>query len=500
MGNILKVVQEPRAHVTMTLTCFDDGNQHLDMKLEDPAVANALHFAVGKTEEDLRSIVRLAVYDARLRVLRTYPRVLKIGSSRVFDPKHSFDWIEFEGVKPVDSDNIDPRGLFIERLPTGFHIDPFEGLGLHWSIRQIFEVIEGDLDGIVGVVLCDDPELSFTGGVVRFPKKFFDQVRRAINRAHAAALDFANEDKLAYLRGEILRKVLPAEEVKGDYRLGLTELRELVSNALYSPGVPRSKRANEMAAVRTVRSVAKKIATENPAELYELTETIELVTLDALIEKFVVKLGKKLTENHWQKFLIGNHFILRAAFALPMTVFGEQVSVGGTGFRGGGKIADFVVRSGLMGNVSIIEIKKPSTQLLMKDKYRGKVFAPSSELSGSIVQVSDQRFRLQQEINNKKASDEIHDVYAYAVSCLVIAGKTPDTEPTRKSFEMFRSSLNGVTVVTFDELLEKLKFVRDVLKSEIAPFEVVEDEDGEIESGDDDTEIDLEEDIENENA
>jgi hypothetical protein len=271
--------------------------------------------------------------------------------------------------------------------------------------------------------MCNDAVISLKAGVVRFPKRHFDHVRRSINRAHSAALDFADRDKVAYLRGALLPPLLPVDQIAGDYRPVMSELKDSISNALLSPGKPKLKVANETAAVRAVRRAATEIAKESPAELYKLTRTIELVTFEDLITKFAAKLDKNFPEEHWQKFLLGNPFIPRSAFALPIAVFGDQVSVGGTGFAGGGKIADFVVRTGLMGNVSIIEIKKPTTQLVGKTPYRGKVHAPSTELAGAVNQVLDQRFRLQQEINQKKINDEILDVYAYAVDCLVIIGK-----------------------------------------------------------------------------
>jgi hypothetical protein len=226
-----------------------------------------------------------------------------------------------------------------------------------------------------------------------------------------------------------------------------------------------------------------------------------LVSFEDLISKFEAKLKQKLSEEHWQQFLLGNPFILRSAFSLPITIFGDQVSVGGTGFKGGGKIADFVVKSGLMGNVSIIEIKKPTTNLVRKDPYRGKVHAPTNELAGAINQVLDQRFRLQQEINQKKINDEIHDVYAYAVSCLVIIGSTPETTDHRKSFDLFRNALTGVTVVTFDELLAKLKALYDFLKDETNSFDppILDVDGAELEGGvieDDLEEVDLDDDIE----
>jgi hypothetical protein len=58
----------------------------------------------------------------------------------------------------------------------------------------------------------------------------------------------------------------------------------------------------------------------------------------------------------------------------------------------------------------------------------------------------------------------IHDVYAYAVNCLLIVGTTPERTDHKKSFELFRSMLHGVTVATVGELLAKLRSLHEFPK------------------------------------
>jgi Domain of unknown function (DUF4263) len=173
------------------------------------------------------------------------------------------------------------------------------------------------------------------------------------------------------------------------------------------------------------------------------------------------------------------------AFGLPIAIFGEQVSVGGTGFRNsGGKLADYIIKTGLQGNLGIIEIKKPDTKLLETKPYRGKVHAPSKELAGAVNQVLDQRYRLQQEITQKKENDDVRDVYAYSVGCVVIAGHTMDMVEHKKSFELFRASQRDVTIITFDELLTKLRALHEFLSQgdeAIVLFSTYDGEDNEPE-------------------
>lgn len=89
--------------------------------------------------------------------------------------------------------------------------------------------------------------------------------------------------------------------------------------------------------------------------------------------------------------------------------------------------------------------------------YRGGVHAPDAEIAGAVSQVLDQRYQLQMEINNKKAASGQHDVFSYAIQGLVIAGRDIEDADQRKSFEIFRNNLKDVTVITFSELLMKLK-------------------------------------------
>lgn len=324
-----------------------------------------------------------------------------------------------------------------------------------------------DLPGIEGVTLCQDETLSRVQNVIRLPLGRFDLVRRAINRAHGAALNFANEDKIAYLRGELLAPLVPGGEVEGTFRKDVSVLRTRIDDALNRRGSRQSSRtANAEAAVRTVLRSVKNLAAETPSELYALNREIELISLEELVKHFSERIDKNLAESRWQTFLADNPFILRLAFGFPVTIFGQQVSVGGGKFdSSGGKLADYVVKTGLLGNLAIIEIKKPGTNLLETQPYRGDIFQPSKELTGSVAQVLDQRFRLQQEINQKKINEGVYDIFAYSVQCVVIAGRVPDTEQKRKSFELYRSNLRDVVIITFDELLEKLKSIYEFLSS-----------------------------------
>jgi hypothetical protein len=162
-------------------------------------------------------------------------------------------------------------------------------------------------------------------------------------------------------------------------------------------------------------------------------------------------------EGVWQKFFMDNPFILNLAFGLPIVAVGGQVSVGGRALSGhGDKVADFLHRNNLTDNLALVEIKTAKTPLLGAS-YRRDVYPPSKELTGSITQLLDQRYHLQTEIAMLRHNSNRSDLESYAIKGVVIAGTMPTERAEKKSLELFRNSLNDVLVITFDELLGKLR-------------------------------------------
>ncbi|RTL67356.1 MAG: DUF4263 domain-containing protein, partial [Hyphomicrobiales bacterium] len=199
--------------------------------------------------------------------------------------------------------------------------------------------------------------------------------------------------------------------------------------------------------------------------LLSLKSEIEQVTLQQLIDRFRDMLGKELVEGRWQSFLMQNPFILSLAFAVPAMIVQGQAYAGGKRLSGrGGKVADFLCASASTGNLAIVEIKKPATDLLGTSAYRGDdVFAASVELSGTIVQVLDQRLKLQRELPLLKEESEQPDIHDFGIRCIVVAGRTPVDRARRKSLELLRNAMLGVILLTFDELLGRLEEIHAAL-------------------------------------
>ena len=130
----------------------------------------------------------------------------------------------------------------------------------------------------------------------------------------------------------------------------------------------------------------------------------------------------------------------------------------------GGTISDFMYKCGER-NISIIEIKKPTTKL-MEGKYRNEVYSPSIELSSAIVQLRKQKDTLLKEYYEKKYNSEKQGVKfdAYDPKTYLIIGNSANLlENEIDSFELYRNGLKDIEIITFNEIIDKLNLIYNSL-------------------------------------
>jgi hypothetical protein len=167
-------------------------------------------------------------------------------------------------------------------------------------------------------------------------------------------------------------------------------------------------------------------------------------------------------EEFWQQTLAENAFVLSQVFAVPLVLVKEKAYVGGMQLdRHDAKYLDFLLAVESSSDAVLIEIKTPSTTLL-GGEYRGGVFPPSSELSGTIAQVLSYRATLVADVDK---IDKKRQLNVLSPRCAVIvgdAGRQLDTDDKRRSFELYRRALRDVELVTFDELFRKAATLAEV--------------------------------------
>jgi hypothetical protein len=358
----------------------------------------------------------------------------------------------FDGAVPTE-----PEGVldFLEKLPSAFTKDYAYGLGLAKPYRFIIDAVE-ELSDCTEIVITSDqvtgPDAK-NAKIFYISKKDFEQARRALNSIDNLAQNAVRAVKETTAHNIIAERLgVPKLEPKA----GRHPYRKLFTAV--AQGKEELSDEDQNAVIDALSSHAASIAEEQPEKLAKLRGDIELVTLEALIKRYEEMLGEKLAEGRWQDFFNENSFILNMAFGYPVIKVRDQASVGGRKLSGDGeKITDFLVKNSLTNNTAIFEIKTPQTAILNKTPFRDGVFTPSADLSGSINQALDQKYQFQKQIAQIKDNTRLYDIESYAVHCCLVIGRAPDGDDQKKSFELFRRNSKDVEIVTFDELLEKLK-------------------------------------------
>jgi hypothetical protein len=160
-------------------------------------------------------------------------------------------------------------------------------------------------------------------------------------------------------------------------------------------------------------------------------------------------------EGIWQNALSQRAFVLSQLFPFPVILIGEKVYVGGKLINNtGGGILDFLVKAESTHSTVLIEIKTPGTPLLGSIYREGYPF--SHEVSGAITQVLRYRQKLMMHWDSVM-SGELR-VIVGEPRCLVIVGNSNELNGKEKknSFDLQRSRIEGVTVITFDEMFDRL--------------------------------------------
>lgn len=168
-------------------------------------------------------------------------------------------------------------------------------------------------------------------------------------------------------------------------------------------------------------------------------------------------------EKYWQKFLADRPFLISLISPGPVIVRKGQAYIGGKRLdRTGGNEVDFLLEHSIGGNAGLLEIKRRNTPLL-GSPTRGYIYSPSAELSGAVMQILNYRDSLVRKF------DLDAPVKTFSPRCTVLIGDYSEqlnSDDRRRSFEMYRSSLNGVSIVTYDEMFKQLEKILEVLRGD----------------------------------
>ncbi|MFD4413477.1 Shedu anti-phage system protein SduA domain-containing protein [Streptomyces sp. NPDC058476] len=153
----------------------------------------------------------------------------------------------------------------------------------------------------------------------------------------------------------------------------------------------------------------------------------------------------------------------------------ERITTGANIFGGAGKRIDAIMRSkGLISSMLFCEIKTHETELLAKTPYRAGVYQASKELGGGVAQVQKTVSKAQQLISREfltRIFDDDGTPTGVELSTtrprqVVVIGSLREfthngaVNPEKiNSFELYRTSIQDVEIITFDELYQRACFI-----------------------------------------
>lgn len=189
-----------------------------------------------------------------------------------------------------------------------------------------------------------------------------------------------------------------------------------------------------------------------------------------------------------QKSIKGDELLWQAFFEKNPWVFGYGLSyfyvtgfdekkleqlVQGYDLLNRGKRADAVMKTkGIINSLCFAEIKHHNTKLLESDYYRAGCWAPSKEMAGAVAQVQAtvaiamHKLHGMQRVLDDDGNPTGEDVFNFKPRAFIVIGSLIEfigehgvNQDKLRSFELYRTSLIGIDILTFDELYERTKFI-----------------------------------------
>lgn len=203
----------------------------------------------------------------------------------------------------------------------------------------------------------------------------------------------------------------------------------------------------------------------------------QLLTDPAFFELCKKQKSIKGDEPLWQAFFEKNPWVFGYGLSyFYVTGFEEkklEQFVEGYDLLSRGKRADAVMKTrGIINSLCFAEIKHHKTKLLDTDYYRAGCWAPSKEMAGAVAQVQAtvaiamHKFHGMQRMVDDDGNPTGEDVFNFKPRAFIVIGSLSEFvgehgvhQDKLRSFELYRASIMGIDILTFDELHERTKFI-----------------------------------------
>lgn len=411
-------------------------------------------------------------FDRAEKLLRIFPLVTSVGQLTPQFDRITELQVEAPAWNPSHHSAESERYglLHVVGLPKGFSAFYEYGLGIKRAYRDLVDEIEKRTScTIVRFVGSGEEGPDVDGKTFRLSQQRFDNYRATVDRSRGRGRSAVRRVVDAECHNAVA-DLFKLDRVEPKY--GTNDVIRAITEEVSTGHVMDA--ADRVVLVDQVALAAPKVAREAPERFGRLRGDIELVSLEVLIDRFESDLngGHSRDEGHWQRFFNTNRFALQQTFSTPIVVLRQQAHVQAEDVDGrGSRITDFLCANAVTRSAVVVEIKTPATALMDASAYRGKgsaaVYPPHRDLSGSVGQLQSQMAAVPRDLAHRLHSTPDLELDPWNdVRGAVIAGRLSSLTPEQlESFLRYRAGLATVTVLGYDEVLERLKALLAVLRT-----------------------------------
>lgn len=187
-------------------------------------------------------------------------------------------------------------------------------------------------------------------------------------------------------------------------------------------------------------------------------------------------LTNKTEEGIWQNFFERNPWIFGHGLNyIFLGKDGQKLEATTTGFshtNAGNRVDALMHTKAVISQYVLIEIKKPTSDLLQSREYRSGCWSASTELAGAVSQIQKTVFDFtsnaiaKTQVKSADGRNTGNEIYRVQPRSYLVIGnleQLKDHDEKFTCFQLFRSSLNNPEILTYDELYERAKCIVDTI-------------------------------------
>lgn len=218
--------------------------------------------------------------------------------------------------------------------------------------------------------------------------------------------------------------------------------------------------------------VIEQLRTLEKEKFENLGSAIGRARIENVIKEFEENISD-IDESFWQNFFEGNPWILQQVFAFPVIYLNGETYLGGKNFKGrqgsGGLATDFLYMNGSNSSFAVVEIKTPECSMVGRC-YRGEkdsgdkneTYEIHGDLTGGLVQLENQ-INVAVEYFKTQIGEDFDKLNHINPAGVLVAGNYSKLNTSQKrSLDLFRKSVGKNQIITFDEVLAKIKLLKSL--------------------------------------